>query len=663
MPFLILVKNGEKIAYRLGDDLTSIGRSLDNTISIDDTKSSRFHCEVHLREDSYYLIDPGSRNGTMVNGALTCEHQLVDGDEIRIGKTEIVFHIQSEDILSDSEAFGSISTTRLPDPESSTTTSPRSFPLPESLPEAHLLIHRLTECSEISKHVASVFHLESILAEILDAAIGLSGAERGFLLTLEPLAPTDSTSNDRSAPPLLGDWKVAAARHSPGSTPSGDPLKNISRSLCHQALEEGRPILTEDASEDLRFHKAPSVTNLRLRSIACFPLIFKTEALGVLYLDHPIASAIFSPDDVRFLESFASSAAISLHHAQLHNHLSNLLDERTQQLEVLQQQFRTRYNYDQIVGRASSLQQIFRLLDKTVPTQIPVIIQGESGTGKELIARAIHANGPRSKGQFVSINCAALNDSLLESELFGHEKGAFTGADQTKKGLFELAHGGTLLLDEVGEMSPSMQSRLLRVLQEGELRRIGAKEPTRIDVRVISATNADLCQCVEEENFRSDLYYRLNGITIEPPPLRKRREDIPLLVQTFLKQIADSEDSRGQVREISPEALKKLAAHSWPGNVRELENEIRRAAAMTEHLQIIGPDDILVSPHIANRSGRLAEDLEGSTLKEVVEDLEQHLIRQCLQKHDGNKTRAAKELGLSRPGLRKKLARYEIQFP
>ncbi|MHC4923924.1 MAG: sigma-54 interaction domain-containing protein, partial [Planctomycetota bacterium] len=325
------------------------------------------------------------------------------------------------------------------------------------------------------------------------------------------------------------------------------------------------------------------------------------------------------------------------------------------------------------IGRSAAMRTLLSLLDKVTESTVPVLIEGESGTGKELVARAIHHNGPRARAAFVVENCAAVPDALIENELFGHERGAFTGADRAQEGLFERADGGTIFLDEVGDMSPEMQKKLLRVLQEGEVRRVGGKSVRTVDVRVLCATNRDLVRMVKDGSFREDLFYRLCVVRVRIPPLRDRREDVPLLAAHFLDRIAH-ESPGGEAPRLEAEALDALAAYGWPGNVRELENEIRRAATLAEGSIAIET----LSAHVRetpSRGSRPAgaaaaaaallaadrgEDSPRRTLKEEVEGLERTLVVDALRATGGNKTHAAAALGLSRLGLRKKMARYGI---
>jgi transcriptional regulator with PAS, ATPase and Fis domain len=329
-------------------------------------------------------------------------------------------------------------------------------------------------------------------------------------------------------------------------------------------------------------------------------------------------------------------------------------EELHRALETSRRELASKYNYSTIVGRSKAMRALFSILDKVTETHVAVLVQGESGTGKELVARAIHFNGPRRERPFLSINCAALPETLLEAELFGYLKGAFTGAERDKIGLFEAAHRGTLFLDEVSEMSASMQVKLLRVLQEQELRPVGGKDVRKIDVRIISASNQDLRSLVEAGRFRKDLFYRLNVVEIVLPPLRERREDIPLLVEHFLETIEG-----GREKKLGPGVMELLQSYGWPGNVRELENEIRRAIALSG--ATIQANDF--SGHV-KRPNVERYDIghpEGLTLKQRMEILERRILQEALARANNNKTRCARELGLSRFGFLKKLDKYGLR--
>lgn len=511
----------------------------------------------------------------------------------------------------------------------------------------------------INKRLNSDLRLSRVLETIVDTVIELTDAERGFLLL-----------RDGS-----GELAVKVARNIDQTTLEG-PSLSLSRSIAKQAADSGQPVVTVDAAGDSRFSDLLSVSDLHLRSVLAVPLTVKGQVVGTIYVDHRLRKGVFGDDEVSMVLDFAEQGAIAIDNARM---LSELR-KREQQVQSLNRRLERelkvqeaalsdarielkesrhvaalRYDYRQIVGQSTGMQDLFRLLDRVTDTNLPVVIEGESGTGKELVARAIHFHGPRKDKAFVSENCAAIPETLLESTLFGHVRGAFTGADREARGLFSVANGGTLFLDEVAEMSPAMQGKLLRVLQDGEFHRVGGERAEKVDVRVLVATNKSLSQMVEDGKFRKDLFYRLSVVQLRLPPLRDRREDIPLLVQHFVKKSASS----GAAKEVEPAAMAKLAGYAWPGNVRELENEIARASAFAG--ASIGVSDL--SAHI--QSGQdpnevVRSESDNLRLRQRVERLERHLIREAFGKAQGNQTKAAALLGLSRFGLQKKLRRYNL---
>lgn len=319
------------------------------------------------------------------------------------------------------------------------------------------------------------------------------------------------------------------------------------------------------------------------------------------------------------------------------------------------QEFLDRYQFSNIIGSSQAMIEVYKLVARVASGRSTVLLQGESGTGKELIARAIHYNGPRVNAPFVAVNCAALTESLLESELFGHEKGAFTGAVTVKRGFFEEADGGTILLDEVGDMSPALQAKLLRVLQEQEIRRVGGNQSIPVDVRVLTSTHRDLWAMVKKEQFREDLYYRLNVVTITLPPLRERREDIPMLAYHFMHTCAAANQKR--VIGISPEAMLVLQQANWPGNVRELAHTIESAVVVTSH-EIILPDDL---PVTLRKSVPAAPASEFSDLV-TLQELEKRYLIRVLDETHGNKTEAARLLGIDRRTLYRMAERFGLDL-
>jgi transcriptional regulator with GAF, ATPase, and Fis domain len=521
---------------------------------------------------------------------------------------------------------------------------------------------RLRRLLRINKRLNSELRLPRLLEMIVDTVIELTDAERGFLLLEdEP-----------------GQLEVKVARNIDQRTLETAEFE-LSRSIARQAAAGGEPIVTIDAAGDARFREALSVSDLHLRSVLAVPLAIKGRVAGTIYVDHRLRKGAFDQDDVRLVLDFAEQAAIALENARLlaelrrrerqvealNRRLEVELAARREELSGIKQELRdnrealaVRYDYRNIIGRTPRMLDLFRLLDRITDTTLPVVIQGESGTGKELVARAIHSNGPRRDQPFVGENCAAIPETLLESTLFGYVRGAFTGAERDTRGLFEVADGGTLFLDEVGEMSPGMQGKLLRVLQQGELRRVGSERTLKVDVRILAATNRDLARMVEEGKFRRDLFFRLNVAQISLPPLRERRDDIPLMVERFLAKLATAA-GRPAPKPLDPAALARLVAHRWPGNVRELENEITRADALSGDR--IGVADLSPAVAAAGDPGAVVpDDPDSLLLKPRVERLERSLLREALGRAANNQTKAAEILGLSRFGLQKKLKRYNF---
>lgn len=334
------------------------------------------------------------------------------------------------------------------------------------------------------------------------------------------------------------------------------------------------------------------------------------------------------------------------------------ITKREERINALNNQLGNRYSYDSMIGKSKPMQDVYGMLDKIRNSESTVLIQGENGTGKELIARAIHFNSPRKDAQFVTVNCSAFNENLLDSELFGHVKGSFTGAIKDKKGLFEAADRGTLFLDEIGDMSPTMQVKLLRVIQEGTLTPVGGTEQRKVDVRVVAATNKDLKEMVEQGTFREDLYYRINVINLVVPPLRDRKEDIPILVDHFLSR--GCKEKGVALKSLAKRPMEKIFDYPWPGNIRELENEVERMIVLSGEEPRIGAD--LLSQRI--REFGEASKVQGvrvaGKLKDALEELEKTMIREGLRRTNWNKSRLAKELGISRAGLIMKVEKYGL---
>ncbi len=493
--------------------------------------------------------------------------------------------------------------------------------------------------------------LQPLLDRVMDAIIELTGASRGFLLLRE----------------ADGTLKVRNARNLGARDLVGDEAV-VSRSIAERVANTGEALVTVDAATDHRFDATQSVVGLRLRSVLAVPLRVHGEVVGTIYVDDRLRAGAFDERAQSLAGAFADAAAVAIDNARSRSELRRALRRSERLADELERAVAkqraeletarkavdpaaTRGHYEPLVGRGDAMRRMLSLLDRVAPTPMPVLLQGESGTGKELVARALHDNSPRAARPFVAENCGAIPETLLESTLFGHVRGAFTGADRPRAGLFEAADGGTLFLDEIGEMSPGMQSRLLRVLQEGEVRAVGSERVRKVDVRLIAATHRDLQEMVARGTFREDLYYRLAVIVVRVPALRDRREDIPELVAHFLQRSARREVS------VDRAALAALCAAPWPGNVRQLQNEVLRAAVLSE--DVIRAEHLTVG--VSSPEPRAAPTgHSGLDLRNAVEDVERAMVLRALASHGGNQTRAAKTLGLSRFGLQKKLRRLGI---
>ncbi len=441
-------------------------------------------------------------------------------------------------------------------------------------------------------------------------------------------------------------FAVDAARHHNVET---DDAEVLSRSIIRRVIETNESVLSMDAQIDDRLNEYQSVIDYNIRSVLCVPLFYVKEGVvGALYVDHRGMDNAFSQEDQTFLQAFANLVGVALVNARMYEQL----EEKTR---YLQQQIERRYQLGDLVGQSDAMQRVYQLIDRAAKSDIPVLVQGETGTGKELAARAIHYNSTRKDQPFLSQNCAALSLELLQSELFGHKKGAFTGATEDHVGIFEAANGGTVFLDEIADAPPQLQRSLLRVLQEGEVRRVGETKDRTVDVRIIAATNRDLKKEVEEGSFREDLYYRLRVIQIDMPPLRERLEDVPLLAEHLL--IRAKEEANKSVGGLTVGAIKALTNYNWPGNVRELENEIRLAVALVEE-DAITPD--LFSEAVGHGVSGVSVEYHGR-FQDRMQEYEKQLIRDALDKCEGNITHTAEELGMARISLYRKINRLGLR--
>lgn len=478
----------------------------------------------------------------------------------------------------------------------------------------------LLALSAISETINTIYNIDELLPKILDIALKTVHAQRGFVLTSDPENPAELSI------------RVA---HNIDSTTIAT-IDRFSRSVVDEALKSGSAVISYNVPEDARFSSAQSVTEQKITAAACLPLRIKAQQIGAIYLDSTETRSKFRPEIEPFLNAFAHQAAIAIENAQMYDRLRH-------ENRRLRQALADKTEFTGIIGQSQPLRQVLEIVKSVMDTPATVLILGESGTGKELIAKALHYNSKNKDNPFIALFCGSLPESLLESELFGHKQGAFTGATHDKKGLFEEAEGGTFFLDEIGDISPKIQTQLLRVLQEREVRRIGENKTRKIDVRIVAATNKDLTAEVKAGHFREDLFYRLNVITINMPSLRHRGNDLILLAQHFLDKNAAR--AGRQIQGFTQEAIESMLRHEWPGNVRELENAVERAVLLTKAEFLTAADLRLAPP---------------SPAKEIMtlQDHERRIVERALAEHQDNITDAAKALGVSRRWLHYRLKEW-----
>jgi Nif-specific regulatory protein len=500
---------------------------------------------------------------------------------------------------------------------------------------------------EISRAFSELVQLDELLPVVITQTKTLFEVESGAIMLL------DQAANELFVPYVADIAPEVEKRFADVRFPAD-------RGIAGAVMQRGEVEVVADVSQDPRWYRSvDGQTGMATRSLLCAPLRTREGIIGVLSLRNKLTGT-FTADDVELIAALAESVAIAIDNARRYGDAQRSAERLRAAVDTLQQQVARASRFDEIVGHSPAMQRVFRLLATAVASPITVLITGETGTGKEIIGRAIHYNGPRRTGPFVAVNCGALSETLLESELFGHRKGAFTGALSDKKGLFEVASGGTIFLDEVGDMPPAMQVKLLRVLQDGDVLPVGDTVARRVDVRVISATHRDLAVETAAGRFREDLYYRLNAFPIALPPLRERREDIPLLVARLLERITAK--FAKPIERCSPRVLELLSAYSWPGNVRELQNEIERAVALAPAGGTIEAVDL--SEHLTKTAApRIPLPATDLPLRRARELFEREYVGQVLAQHGGNASRAAKVLGISRVMLQKKIRQYGLRSP
>ena len=590
----------------------SIGRDPSNHLWIPDPVLSRHHCLLTRKGDQFFIRDLGSRNGTIVNGMTVDELQLRHGDQISIGTSVLLFLLgEGEESLqgsrvefTDTMVLGSPPVSL--QPEEAIHLQPDNFfanlPQPAAYDFSALL--------KLATRIGSVGDTESLQWQLLGFIFEVVPAERGAILLFEdPDGFTSAVAWDRARGPNC-------------------PVQ-VSRTIVKRVARERVGLVMNDVLGDEGLRQVGTVTELRLQSVLCVPLIAANKVLGTIYLDSQHRSDQFDERRLQVMTAIAGIAALALSNVQ-----------HTEQLQKENQELRAEIDLEHnMVGSSKGIRQVFQLIRRVAPIDSTVLIEGESGTGKELVARAIHRNSPRAQRPFVAINCAAIPDTLLESELFGHEKGAFTGATALKKGKLEAAEGGTLFLDEISELATSLQAKLLRVLQEREFERVGGARPVKLDIRVVAATNKSLAEFVKTGAFRNDLYHRLNVVTLSVPALRERREDIPVLAEYFISKI--SRKCKMRPKSLSAEAKAYLTNYHWPGNIRELENALEHAIVLGSTNAIL-PEDL---PEAILETESPAFELKAQ-YHVAMKDFKKQLVRQALLEAKGSYVEAARALGM-----------------
>jgi Nif-specific regulatory protein len=611
---LVLAGPLKDSALQLAEGETTLGREPANSIVVIDPSVSRHHCRLRRQPDGrFQIIDMDSRNGTVVNGSRIKDHWLRHGDQITIGDSVFLFQIEEQEapgfssqVEFDESRLTAETTVILP--KDVVYLQPQR--LRETLQPSSQVAQNLGALLKISRVVHAIRDLEELQSQLLDLIFEVVPAERGAILLSENSGRDFSSFHSRTRQ-------------------SGQPRQlRVSRTIVSQVMQENVAVLGVDVPSG-KFRNVESLTDAEVHSFLCVPLAVFHKTIGCIYLDSTSSASLFTEDYLQLTAAVAGLSAVALDNARRVRWLEQENERLT--MEVGQEQ--------SLIGESARMKEIYQFLAKVAPTDSTVLIEGESGTGKELVARALHRNSPRSGKPFVAINCGAIPETLLESDLFGHERGAFTGAASQKKGRLEVGDGGVVFLDEIGELAPALQVKLLRVLQEREFERVGGTRPIKIDIRLIAATNRDLSEAVRRGEFRQDLYYRLAVVKLAMPPLREHKDDIPLLTRHFIQKYAKR--CNVKAKPVSTEALSLLTHYDWPGNVRELENAIERALVLGSSDALLAED--LPESLLENAPG---EEIDQGKYHAKVRDLKKELILSAVEQTRGNYVEAAGILGV-----------------
>jgi transcriptional regulator with GAF, ATPase, and Fis domain len=636
----------------------TMGRATTNRIVLKDDLCSREHAEVSSSGGHWCVRDLNSLNGTRINGVrLDGEWELTPHDDVHLGRTHLLF-VEDMNQLPDlpqqkeEESEGVAIRKRLgqtrfltphPPPAESGTSDNTVSP-----GHRHALSRDLSLLYRLALDMGSAGSYDELCRIVLDALLEAIPAEVGAILSVArdgngPPAGVRVASADAGKALRGLELDVTAHRH---RDPSLHDYKRVSEYVSNEVLASREAILAEDVARDRYLRNRESLSDLGATSLICAPIVFGDRVLGLIHLYCTNPHKALDAEDLEFAVAVAKQLGGVIHQMQRQATLSNENRSLREQLHV----------ESELIGQSPAMKEIEQQIARVASTNATCLIRGESGSGKELVARAIHYSSPRKDGPIVCLNCAALTETLLESELFGHEKGSFTGATEKKIGKFEAANHGTIFLDEIGEMNVGTQAKLLRILEGHPFERVGGSVPIRVDVRVVSATNQALEQAIQEGRFRRDLFFRLQVVEIRVPPLRERKSDVPILADHFLKRFI--RETGRKIRGFAPAALRKMEDYNWPGNVRELRNVVERAVALGTGPLLDANDIWLSSLEIA---GVAPPRGEAAYRPLSLEDIEKDHIFKTLNYTDWNKSQAASILNIERSTLDRKIKGYGLK--
>ena len=593
---------GAPKAFSIYKPITTIGRALGNDVAVPAPGVAETHAQVIFDGRDFNLEELDKTGEILINGKKKRRARLVHGDRLTLGTAELSFGIFDEAPAS---------------PPSVSSPSTGAPPASGGGAATDGSLAGLRKLFEFSEKLLTLRDIDPLLEAMLDAVLEVTGGEKGLILLM------DNAFEDAQGEP--GKPVVRASRAVKREALEGTSGV-ISDSIVRKVLETGRPIIVSDALSDTQFGTSESVLALRLSSVMCAPLVTQGHVIGAMYVGNDRVKGLFERSQLDVLSIFAGQASLILQNAML---LSTLRADKEKLAAELKDK-----RFGEIIGSCASMMEVFRKLQKVATTDISVLITGETGTGKELIAREVHRRSNRASGPFVVINCGAIPENLIESELFGHVKGAFTGAIASRPGKFQAADKGTLFLDEIGELPLNLQVKLLRALQERVVYRVGDAKPEKVDIRVVAATNRVLEEEIRAGRFREDLYYRLNVVNIYLPALRDRADDVLIIAKALLSKYADELGS--PVQGFTPQALAAIKKYTWPGNIRQLENRIRKALVLCDRT-LLSVDDLDLG---ANAESPILP------LEKAKEEFQRKYVLEVLERNNGNRTQTARDLGV-----------------